>query len=135
MYMDSNQLYIDKVVNFPVSGISETKSATLQTAYYNSTSVSTTFPFTTPSIGSIAGYYSGSIRFTVTGNVTCYCTGYLTLGGTYRPLSSFASSISNTSFSGIALVSGSHAGVSADDYTTTKTYSGTKDLRSYVRIA
>lgn len=132
MYMDSNQLYIDKVTNLANSGINETKSASL-TASPSSKDKTTTFSFTSPSIGQSAGIYNGRIALSIpleTYSYTATFKSYFSLGGTYRPTGEFANSASNTSLTNIQLVSSSFMSQYGSQI-----FSGTRDFRYYVRIA
>ena len=92
--MDSNQLYIDKVVNMPVAS-NETQSKSLSGG---NTTTSYTFTFSPP-VGYIAGYYTANLILKCTSSGTFYCETYISLPGTYRHLGSFDSSLSNTSLS------------------------------------
>lgn len=144
MYMNQNELYIDKVTNLALSGIDETRSASSSSST-NGQTVTTTFSFSSPSIGCLAGIYRGSISFTVSGYYvsdsspylnSATCRGIFSLGGTYRDVTKFSSPVAGVSLTNITLVSGTHTS-SASSYGSgyTKSYSGVSDLRNYFRVA
>lgn len=132
MYMNQNELYIDKVVNIPIAG-DETESQTLS----GTGTTSYTFTFSPP-VGYIAGYYTGNLTLRGTGNFlsSLKCQTYMTLSGTYRHVEGFSSPRYNTTFSKRCYVKDSNSNdvdPSAGYYDASYTFN--YDARSYVRVA